>query len=176
MIKTLFENKWVSLKEMSLPEEGVNGYSYLHEIRCHGKIISILPFRNLVKGKFEFYIRKEVTPCWGMQESLSSVTGGVEKDDIVSTTIHELEEETGYLCKADEIIKLGTCRGTKSVDTMYYLSAFDVTNSKQVEAKGDGSELEAKASMIWMNEEDLHKVVDPLVGILYLRWKHVMKS
>ena len=43
---TLFSNDWVALKEVKNPDEGVNGYAYLHESRCDGKIIVLLPFRR----------------------------------------------------------------------------------------------------------------------------------
>lgn len=169
-IKTLFKTDWVELREMKDPKQGVHGYSYIHESRCNGKIVAILPFKEDYDGNIQYYLRSEVTPCWGMTPALSSVTGGVERDDVMATAVMELEEEAGFEAKESDFIKLGTCRGVKSADTVYHLFAVNCTNLKKVEAKGDGSELEAKATMVWTNPPDIVEAEDPLVAMLFVRF------
>ena len=64
-VETLYDNKWLSLKQVVKPDVGINGYVFSHASRCNGKIVSILPFRYAIndKGKrtIQFLIRKEIT-------------------------------------------------------------------------------------------------------------------
>jgi len=157
---TLFDNPWLTLNKVVDPENGVNGYVYSHEKRCNGKIVSILPYRKK-DGKYEYLLRKEITPCWSMDYRISSITGGVEKDDPIETAIHEIKEEAGYSVEIKELISLGICRGTKSSDTEYHLFGVDLTDKIKGEATGDGSELEKNASCFW--SDSFVDVEDPLV-------------
>lgn len=174
MIRKLYGNDWVELRELVLPEKGVKGYTYLHEKRCGGDIVSILPYRTDPDGNLvEVMVRMEVTPCWSMDEAVSSITGGVEKkdgkQDIVGTAVMELEEEGGLKAPAEALRKLGTCRGTKSVDTVYHLFAVDADKAEKVEAKGDGSHLESLARCEWVKPSEIAKADDPLLPMLFMR-------
>ncbi|MEK6880696.1 MAG: NUDIX hydrolase, partial [Nanoarchaeota archaeon] len=123
-IKTLYDNKWLSLKEIIEPGE-IKGYIYSHETRSDGKIIAILPYRIDKNGKTEYLLRSEITPAWGEGDKISSITGGVEDDDHLTTAQHELKEEGGYIVDKDELKYLGTSFGSKSSDTIYYLYTVD---------------------------------------------------
>jgi 8-oxo-dGTP pyrophosphatase MutT (NUDIX family) len=169
-VKNLYKNDWVSLRELSCSAQKIEGYSFIHEDRCDGKIISVLPYRN----KNEFLIRKEVTPCWSLSPEFSSITGGNE-GNIKETVVLEMKEETGYDVSESELIELGTCYGTKSSDTIYYLFSIDLTGKKQGKATTDGSSLEAMASCQWVNKDFLLTVKDPLVSTIYLRLVNHLK-
>ena len=177
-IEVLYKTKWVSLRRMTLPETGVTGYDYLHEDRCGGKIITILPYRHEITpgfktGKVEYLLRNEVTPCWGMKEKISSITGGVENDNIIETVIHEMAEEAGYEIKRNELRFLDISYGTKSSDTKYYLYTVDLTGKKKtLEADGDGSELEKMAECFW--SDTIENAVDPLVYVLYYKIRQTL--
>jgi len=171
MIRELWSNKWLAIKEMVDPERGVNGYTFSHEARCKGKILVILPFRKNGDNTVSFYLRREITPCWGMEPRISSITGGVENDDPLTTAMHELQEEAGYACQKENLIDLGTTYGVKSADTVYFIYGVDVTNLPQGKAMGDGSQLEAQASMVWTNENEVPRAVDPMVAMAYIRLK-----
>ena len=166
--ETLCDNEWLSLKNLSYPEKDVGGYVYSHETRCDGKIVSILPFKY-EEGMIQYLLRSEVTPCWEVdKEVVSSITGGFEeKWGIEGTTVHELKEEGGYTIKKEELISLGTCRGSKSSDTIYHLFAVDLTGKKQGKASGDGSKLEAKAHCFW--SADLRDCQDPIAFVSHYR-------
>lgn len=165
-IETLKENEWLSLKIMKNPDKGVHGYVFSHETRCNGKIVSILPFKKNKDGEIEYLIRKEVTPCWDINNQvISSITGGVEKDDVINTAIHEILEEAGYEVTKKDLITLGQTFGVKSSDTVYYYFAVDVTGMKRQIAKGDGSELETQAECVW--KKSIKGAVDPLLYTLY---------
>ena len=174
MVRKLYGNDWVELRELVLPEKGVNGYSYLHEKRCDGDIVSILPYKTDAEGNLtEIMVRQEITPCWSMKEAMSSITGGVEKkngkQDILGTAVMELREEGGLKAPASALKELGTCRGTKSSDTLYHLYTVDFDDAEEVEASGDGSKLEAMARCVWVKPEDLKKAQDPLLPMLFMR-------
>jgi len=165
-IETLCENPWLELKKVVDPENGVNGYVFSHEKRCDGKIISVLPYR-IADGGIQYLLRQEVTPCWGMESVVSSITGGYEGGDILDDVVKEMKEEAGYTITKDEVIQLGTCFGAKSSDTVYSLYSVDLTGKDQGQAKGDGSELEAKAHCFWA--PDISKARDPFVYVSFFR-------
>lgn len=168
-IKSLYENKWVSLFE-------TDGYVYSEETRCNGKIVVVLPFKKerIGLGRFglRFLLHMEVTPAWktkSLPERIfsNSITGGVEGDNPVDDAVRELYEEAGYKVSAEQMIKLGTSYGIKSCNTIYHYFACDVTNITPSLAKGDGSKTEAKEWCEWF--DDLHRVDDPLVAMAWLR-------
>lgn len=169
MIQVISKNEWVSLNKIIAPEKGCNGYYYLHEERCSGKIVSILPFRRINNSnKLEFLLRHEITPCWNINTpTISSITGGVDKGHTINQTVLiELEEEAGYKVKESELIPIGECFGTKSSDTIYYIFSVDLTGKVQNKTLGDGSELEAKAHCEW--HTSIMKAEDPLVYTAYM--------
>jgi 8-oxo-dGTP pyrophosphatase MutT (NUDIX family) len=162
-IETLKKTDWVSLMLMKGEDWA---YIYSHENRCDGKIVSVLPYR-LVNGHLEYMLRDEFTPCWGTDNNfVSSITGGVEHADPADTALEELEQEAGYSVDKSKLQFLGTCKGTKSCDTDYYLYAVDLTGIDQsIMPEGDGSELEKKAKCFW--SKDIKKAMDPLVYVLF---------
>ena len=164
--ESLHKGNWVDLRVMRDPANGVGGYEYLHETRCDGLIVAALPYRRTAHGT-HLYLRHEVTPSWGMDTAISAITGGVEGGDVIKTILHELYEEAGIDADTTRLISLGTCRGTKSSDTIYHLFGIDITHSELEAATGDGSELEAKAWMAWHVAPD--SAVDPLVYVMYHR-------
>ena len=178
-IKILCKTDWVSLRRMIDPENGVSGYDYLHEDRCGGKIVAILPYRYEITpgfktGKVEYLLRKEVTPPWGMKQFVSSITGGVENDNAINTAVHEIAEEAGYEIKRSDLKFLDISYGTKASDTKYYLYTVDLTGKKKtLDASGDGSELERMAECFW--SDTIENAVDPLVYVLHYKIKEMLK-
>jgi 8-oxo-dGTP pyrophosphatase MutT (NUDIX family) len=175
VIKKLFGNKWIELRELILPEKGVKGYTYSHETRCSGHIVSVLPYRTDSEGNLtNVMVRREVTPCWEMKPVMSSITGGVEKDadgelDPLATAALELKEEAGLDIDQSEIKSLGTCYGVKSSDTVYHLYATDAADAPEGKAEGDGSHLEKLAWCEWVKPAALKDAMDPLLTMLFVR-------
>jgi 8-oxo-dGTP pyrophosphatase MutT (NUDIX family) len=172
----LYHNRWVSLVKLVAPNYGVDGYVYSHETRCNGKVVAVLPYRVNDSGpepRLEVLLRDEITPCWSLDESqLSAITGGWEKgddEDCRLTADRELWEEAGY--RAPHLFTLGTCRGTKSSDTVYHLFGVCLTGVPRTgDGHGDGSTLEARATCRWVTPEELAvRTVDPLASVLWLR-------
>lgn len=164
-IETIYSNKFVELRKISDPENGVDGYVFLHEMLGDG-IVSILPFKK-EKEKTRFLLRKEITPCWSMGYNISSITGKHDQKTPALTAVKELKEEAGYEISSNDLINLGACRGTKSCDTVFYLFSVDLTDKKEGEATTDGSELEKNASCVW--SDSVSSSVDPLSYVSYYR-------
>jgi hypothetical protein len=163
-IETLYSNKFIEIQKISDPKKGVKGYFYLHE--KNKGVISILPFKK-EKNQIQFLLRKEITPCWSMNYNISSITGKHDQKTPILTAVKELKEEAGYEVSSKDMINLGTCRGTKSCDTIFYLFSVDLTDKKEGKATTDGSELEKNATCIW--NSDVSKSVDPLSYVSYCR-------
>lgn len=165
-ITTIFDNEWLSVKEIKAPEMDINGYVYSHESRCEGKIIAVLPFRKK-DGYVEFGVRHEITPAWGLKPVYSALTGGYEGGDPRDTAVMEVKEEAGFDVDKDDLIDLGNSYASKSADTIYYLYAADVTGLEEGEAAGDGSTLDAEGTIKWFKH--FPQSDDPQVSTMYLR-------
>lgn len=166
----LYDNKFTQFRRVI--SDRINGYTFLHEIRCDGEIVSVLPYRvDEESGEFEFLVRSEATPCWEIEKPvLSSITGGVaENDTIEMTVIKELEEETGYKVYPENLIYLGECYGTKSVSTEYYIYSVDLTGYEQTSPLYIETELDEIAGCEWVSEEVLTSLKDPFIYVAYTR-------
>jgi len=150
-------------------ENDVNGYVYSHETRCEGIIVACVPFRTSQDGEKQYLLRSEITPAWGDEPVLSSITGGYEGGSPDDDIIRELDEEAGYEVDRDELIRLGVSFASKSDDTIYHLYSVDLTGKEAKEAHGDGSELETIATMEWVDEDVIQDVMDPQVSVIYTR-------
>lgn len=166
---------YLSLREVFQPGETMTpggGYWYLHETRCDARIVSVLPYRwvNAGEDQREWLLKSEITPCWGDEPTLSSVTGGCEADaDPVQDAAREVLEETGYAVKPADLEYLGACHAGKSTDTIYDLFTVDVTDAAWAAHAGDGSALESSATCVWLSDTMLAGVMDPLVSVIRLR-------
>lgn len=172
-VEILKETKWVSLRRFSTEKYG--DYDYLHEDRCDGKIIAILPYK--IEGDIEFLLRDEITTCWKFPgSSVASITGGFEAElGVLKTVKEELAEEAGYEVDEKEFIELGTVHGTKSCDTIYYLYSIDLTGKeKTLTGEGDGSPLESEAFCYWSDSID--KSEDPMTYVMHHRLQQYLKG
>jgi hypothetical protein len=160
----LCKTEWVQLKQ-----KDINGikYDYLHESRCNGKIIAILPYRRIGKDAWEYGVRSEVTLCWSLDPILSSLTGGVENNQILNTVVRELQEEAGYEAKSTDFKSLGICFGTKSVDTIYFLFSIDLSDKLQGKKSGDGTKFDQKGEFKWIS--DSKSINDPIFHVMVNR-------
>jgi 8-oxo-dGTP pyrophosphatase MutT (NUDIX family) len=174
--ETLYQNEWVSLKKITAPEKGINGYVYSHETRCQGRIVAILPFKTGGK-KFEILLKSEVTPCWNTDiPILSTITGGYEGGDIRDDAVRELLEETGYQVSKSELITLGTSFASKSSDTIYELFSVDLTGKEKSEALGDGSRLEKESVSVWNHPDRIFECKDPQASVMLIRFLNIIQK
>ena len=166
----LYDDRWCQLLRVIDKKNNINGYTYLHEIRCDGQIISILPYR-VNKENLEFLLRKEATPCWELNNPvLSSITGGVDKNNtIIKTALKELEEESGYKVYSSDMIPLGVCYGTKSTSTSYHLFSVNLTDYFPIQDLYIETEFERNATIEWHSYDSLLSAKDPFVFVSYVR-------
>lgn len=162
----LCRNKWVSLKRMIGP---TGEYTYTHEDRCGGRIVSVLPFRHTNGGTL-ILAREEFTPPWGVEQlHLSSITGGVDSasEDPSVAAARELSEEAGYTVPSSGLISAGTVRGAKSSDTVYHLFLADVTSMPLVDQSPERGEddNERRARNVWV-PAGIMDAADPMLLVL----------
>lgn len=172
-ITTLYKGKFVELRQKETDEYK---YEYLHESRCDGNIVAMLPV-NMENIEPSFLIRNEYTPCWGDRLFVSSITGGVEPKKHktpIEAVIEEMKEEAGFIIDATRVFSAGYCRGTKSSDTLYHLFIIDlsfISKDKIVPIEGDGTSLESKANNQWVDKQHLiQHAEDPLLYVLFTRY------
>lgn len=167
--EVIFDNDWITLNKKTMPHS-TTGYIYSHEKRCDGKIVAVLLYKRTGKDGWQFGVRNEVVPCWNENKSLCSLTGGIEKDQTPEEcAIMEIKEEAGYDVTKEELENLGTCVGTKSTDTTYYLFACDVGNKEVGKATGDGAYYDDDGDIKWMYY-DKTKINDPILCTMILRF------
>lgn len=184
----LFNGKYLSLKTRS-DDAGNYTQEFVHESRCAGEIVSILP----VHRDRGMLVKHEFTPAWGEGTQIASITGGFQRekhDTPIDAVIEEMREEAGIVIHNEEIIKtLGTVRGSKAMDSLYHLFLVDLTTEEYSQAtiETDGSFMERQGSVQWMPEpvgaglqfdpegavatcEWLASADDPLLYTMYVRW------
>lgn len=155
MDKVIFQNQFLAVIDR-------DGYVFSREVRCDGVIVSILPFRRQNEA-LEFLARLEVCPAHGPELERCSITGGLLAGKTVAeTAVLELWEETGYKATVAEMIGLGKVRPLKSSDTTVYLFAVDVNGKTPDVPEGDGTPLEATASVEWVSHTEGIQIEDPL--------------
>lgn len=163
IIKSLFDNKWVSIVEKTM-DDG-SKYVYSTSVWCGSEGVSILPYRK-VAGGFEFLGRFEVCPAHSDKTELCSITGGMDKEgeSPVFTAMRELIEEGGYKVPIENIVLLGTVRPSKSSDSTTHLFAVNVDAGHEVvTATGDGTLGEEGAYCAWVSLQDVIAAKDPLL-------------
>ncbi|GAK56717.1 hypothetical protein U27_03680 [Candidatus Vecturithrix granuli] len=155
----LFENRFLQIRQTP------DGYTFVHEIRCEGQIVVLLPFRyKMDMSGVEFLARREVCPAHSREAELYSITGGKEADlSLEATACRELLEESGLTAMQDELIPLGIVKPSKAMDTQVSLFAVDVTGKKQVAPQVDGSYFEQGSSVEWVSSEEGVSIEDPLL-------------
>jgi len=157
MDNMLFRNRFLAIFER-------DGYTFMHEVRCNGVIVSLLPFRFAPDGKrVEYLARLEVCPAHGSELELCSITGGLEPGvTVAETACEELWEEAGYRAETSELIDLGTVRPSKASNTIVHLFAVDASEKLQSTPPTDGSRFEIGSSVEWVGHERGVQISDPL--------------
>ena len=172
--RVLWSGDYIETRLKVLPKLGTT-YEYLHEKKCKGLGVALLPFRQFFQ--IEYLLRQEIIPAWGMVPKHCSVTGMVDEgEDVVLAALRELSEETGYHIDKNEIIVLGNSRLGKSCDTSVFLFSADLTNSRRGKSKPDGSILEKFGKAQWGESDDVVRISDPLVHVMYNRLQVMFHS
>ncbi len=137
----------------------------MHESRCEGTIVAVLPYRKQHStSHLEYLARVEVCPAHSREFELCSITGGKEPElSVEATACLELAEEAGYHIEQNELLSLGIVQPSKASDTKAYLFAADISGKKQSQAGTDGSYFEQGASVKWVDYDQALTIEDPLL-------------
>jgi 8-oxo-dGTP pyrophosphatase MutT (NUDIX family) len=153
--RILYENEFLAIVER-------DGYTFSREVRCKEIIVSVLPFR-FENNDLEFLARPEICPAHGPELERCSITGGLKPElTIEETVLQGLWEEAGYRATLDELVSLKQVRSSKSSDTRVYPFAINVSHKQQTPPQGDGTVLEATASVEWIDYDQGLQIEDPL--------------
>lgn len=158
--KVLFKSEYYTLKEK-------DGYEYIHEEKCHGAIVAVLPFKT-VEGEKQFLLVNEDRPMHGRGMNLYALTGGFDDVSlsIRETVVKEVREEAGFEVVSEELISLGWVYNSKACDTKVYMFAVDVSGKEQEEPISDGDVIEDGAVLQWCDVTELDDLTDIYSGIL----------
>lgn len=162
VFKELHHNRWISLRQ-------IGNYVYSHESRANGELVAIL-ITDSTREPGTVLGRFELCPAHFDDFALASFTGGVEHGSAALTAVHEIKEEAGYVAQVDELVYLGTCRPSKSADTVVHLFAWDAKGQNPGTISGDGSEGEHGAYAKWVTYQEAFACKDPLMSILLGRF------
>ena len=170
-MKTHYKNKRFRVVSDNYPSLGLkNRFFWIQNTESDGEAIAILPYR-FNNNILEYLLVKEFRPPWGRELTLQSLTGGVESNlDQINNATKELKEESGYDVSTSELIDLGVGRGSKLSDSVVYMYGVNLTG--KVPGKRELEGYEKFLESVWLKEEDLYEVQDPIFFMLYFRLKH----
>lgn len=173
--KVLFESKWVTVVEKTLPNGGK--YIYTKADWCNSHGVAILPYRRSKKSghNIEVLARFELIPSHSDDLELGAIMGGCDHagEEPVVTAWRELMEEGGYKVPIENIIDLGVSRPSKSTDSTMHLYAVNVNlGHEEVEATGDGTLVEEGGYSKWISLDEMIYANEPLLQTMYLRLLH----
>jgi len=158
---------------LSLNKCDKTGYIYVSESWTDDRKVAVLPFMS--GGKY--LVRFEKIPCWDLNSlQLCSLTGSAEKGiDFKRAAVAEIQEETGYLVTAQDLIELGTARPSKFISSVYHLYGVCLDGKEHGEENPD-DDLEAQAHWSWASANKLIESEDPLLALMFLRLVNVTRK
>jgi hypothetical protein len=153
----LFQNQFLAVVER-------DGYTFSREVRFHGTIMVILPFRTIPDAsRVEFLARRESCPAHGPDLEYCSLIVGLEPGQpLAETACLQLLTEAGYRTQASELIDLGVARPSKSTDTVAHLFAVEVTGKTPTPPTGEDSKMATGTPVEWVNAARGLQITDPL--------------
>lgn len=167
--KVLFKGKFTEIISPSWAPD----YEFLSE----GEIVIVIPI--LENGKIG--VRKEWCPPYlikdktGEDRYYTVLSGHIEDGEVDDkAAIRELREEAGIVIQDGDLIKLldniPICKSTSLRATIFVA---DIRQHRQEEPQGDGSEGERRSETVWLEPEEIPKIilkenVDLLFAVLHL--------
>ena len=171
----LYKTKYVELRKIVTIQPKIKEYIYLHESRSAGKVVAIVPYRR-VNNTFKFLVRYERTPCWEPGLTPCAFTGGIDEGEEPSyTACRELKEESGIEINERELIYLGTCFGTKSSDTTYYLFSALLNSDNIHRDYHIESTAQIKSGAGWLSLSEAIGYGDPIMHTILMRTTEYLK-
>ena len=173
-MKIHHENERFRVVSDNYPDLGLkNRFYWIQNICSNGKAVVILPYREN-NGVLEYLLVKEFRPPWGNELTTQSITGGVESEfDDKENAIKELKEETGYSTNKDELIDLGIGRTSKISESTVHMYGVNLTGKEEGERELEG--YEEFIENVWLKEDELYEIQDPIFFMVYFKLKNKLK-
>lgn len=163
--KLLFSNEWVSVFERD------GWYTYTHSNRTG--LVCVVPYRN--DKEYPILGRYEICPPHNDGNSLTSITGSIEKGEVpISAALRELKEESGYIQHREYFTYLGMLNLSKQSDEICYLYGVSLNRLyTKIEATQDGTKGEEGSYCKWISYEEAVKCKEPCMQSALLRLQHI---
>ncbi len=172
MTRVVYKNKDLAIYNVNDRTKEIRSHYYLHEKWCGGRQVALLPFRFGKRNRPEYLLRKEMVPAWRTDMTCMAAISGViaDYDTSTSSAAGHLWKNTGFQILYGRRFKfLGSCRGSKRVDTVYDLYAVNVHGLTQEPPEGNGTPLDDMATLHWVVNSTIGMAIDPLVYVLHYR-------
>lgn len=170
-MKTHYKNKRFRVVSDNYPSLGLkNRFYYVQNTDSNGEAVAVLPYR-FDNNILEYLLVKELRPPWGRELTIQSLTGGMDgRFDHRNNATKELKEETGYDVFPSELIDLGVGRTSKLSDSVLYMYGINLTGKVAGKTALEGYEKFLES--VWLMEEELYEIQDPIFFMTYFRLKH----
>lgn len=155
MDKTIFQNKWISVKETEnkfyySERKGINSVAVFLIRKTKSKWEVLVRYQPLcidneiIDGKMKLF------PC--------PITGTIEEgDDDYKTAVKEVLEESGYKITEEDLFYLTEYIVGTQTNERVYMFGVDVNNFTPDKATQDGSIFEEQSKNCWESIENLRK-------------------
>ncbi|WP_342273877.1 NUDIX hydrolase [Spiroplasma endosymbiont of Phycita roborella] len=138
------------------------GFMYgVEEPWCNNQGVAILPY-VIKENKYYFLLVKELNTLYSEEPTWATITGGLEKYELIQTVINEMWEETGIdiIDKKDKINYCNTYYGNKSSTKKWNIFYIDLTDMNldlniTYKGSGDGTEIEKNTFAKFFNYEEM---------------------
>ncbi len=164
-------------ERVSVRKHKPDGRTYVHEEKCDGRLVAVLPYAYDERGDLVYLLRAENVSSWPKEVtvddfySITCIHGMMDKagESPVEAAQRELYEEGGYRANVAEIVSLGSAPISKLEDSLYYLFAVripteDIRFNEALSGPTDGTSNEQDAFSFWASE--IQGAVDPLAYML----------
>lgn len=155
----LFSTDWLGIFETD-----DKTYTYCKEVKTWNSTkVAVLPYTIKNEKYYFLSVVERIHPYLPPQNC--SITGKIDLIDaekLEQTAIRELEEEAGFYAEEKDLIYLGECYPSKSMDTKFECFAIHLNDVEIGEAYGDGTTEEEEAYTQWIDETTIGKIHDPI--------------
>lgn len=129
---------------------------------CNNEGVAILPYVIKKNGEISFLLVNELNTLYSEKCNYATITGGLEKHEIIQTVINEMWEETGIdiINWIDKINYNSIYYANKSSTKLWHLFSIDLTElnldlNKSYKGTGDGTEAEKNTFAKFFNYEEI---------------------
>lgn len=131
----------------------------------------VLPFRKKLT-QTQYLLHRDLIPAWDQNKDLCGILLEGDQSTIEDQIVQSLLANFGYKTDLSNILSLGVCAGDRSLGTMYYLYAVDLSKAKVVDPKLN----EPTDDHFWTLEETLLESLDAQLITCYAKIQFLLNS